>query len=52
MYHDSLAVQCTYGWSNEGGEDGDVKEGSELPGGWERVEIALNLVRRWLGSVW
>ena len=24
-----------YGWS----EDGDRKEGSEIPGGWERVEI-------------
>ena len=40
VYHVPLAVQCIYGWSNEGGEDGDGKEGSELPGGWERVEIA------------
>ena len=27
MYHVSLAVQCRYGWSDEGGEDGDGKEG-------------------------
>ena len=27
MYHVSLAVQCIYGWSDEGGEDGDGKEG-------------------------
>ena len=40
MYHVPLAVQCIYGWSNEGSEDGDGKEGSELPEGWERVEIA------------
>ena len=33
--------------SNEGGEDGDRKERSELPGGWERVEkIAWLLVCR------
>ena len=35
-----------YGWSNEGHEDGDGKEGSELPGGWERKEIAWPLVCR------
>ena len=35
-----MAVHCIYGWSDEGDEDGDGKEGSELPGGWERVEIA------------
>ena len=23
VYHVSLAVQCIYGWSDEGGEDGD-----------------------------
>ena len=27
-----LAVQCIYGW-NDGGEDGDGKEGSEILGG-------------------
>ena len=42
MIHVSLVVQCIYGWSNEGGEDGE--EGSELPGEWERVEIAWPLV--------
>ena len=46
MYHVSLAVQCIYGWSDEGGEDGDGKEGSELPGEWERVKIAWSLVCR------
>ena len=28
--HVPLAVQCIYEWSDEGGEDGDGKEGSEL----------------------
>ena len=27
-------------YMDEGGEDGDGKEGSELTEGWERVEIA------------
>ena len=40
MYHISLAVQCIYRWSDEGGEDVDGKEGSELHGGWERVEMS------------
>ena len=44
VYHVPLAVQCIYGWSNEGGEDGDGKERSEFPGGCERVEIAWPLV--------
>ena len=35
VYHVPLAVQCTYGFSDEGGEDGDEKEGREIPGGWE-----------------
>ena len=34
------------GWIDEGGEDGDGKEGTELPGGWERVDIAWHLVCR------
>ena len=34
------------GWSDEGGEDGDGKEGSEIPRGWERVYIACPLVCR------
>ena len=44
MYHVPLAVQCVYGWNDEGSEDGDGKEWSELPGAWERVEIADDLV--------
>ena len=32
MFHVPLAVQCIYGWSDEGGEDGGGKEGSELHG--------------------
>ena len=46
VYHVSLTIQCIYGWSDEGGEDGDGKEGSELPGGWERVEIVWPFVYR------
>ena len=40
MYHVPLAVICVYGWSDEGNECSDGKEGSEIPGGWERVEIS------------
>ena len=29
-----------------------MKEGSELPGGWERVEVAWPLVCRLVGSMW
>ena len=43
VYHVPYAVQCIHGWSDEG-EDGDGKEGSELHGRWERVEIAWPLV--------
>ena len=46
MHHVSLAIYCIYGWSDEGGEDGDRKEVSELSGEWERVEIAWPLVCR------
>ena len=46
MYHVPLAVQCIYGCSDEGGEDGDGKEGSEIYGVWEKVEIAWSLVCR------
>ena len=46
MYHVSLAFQCIYGLSDEGDEDMDGKEGSELPGGWKRVGIAWPLVGR------
>ena len=46
MYYVPLAVQCIYGKSDEGGEDGYGKEGSELHEGWERVKIAWPLVCR------
>ena len=46
MYHVPLDVQRIYGWGNERGEDGEGKEGSELPGRWEIVEIAWPLVCR------
>ena len=39
MYHVPLALQCIYESSDEGGEDGDRKEGIEIPGEGERVEI-------------
>ena len=32
VHHVPLVFQCIYGWSDEGGEDGDGKEGSEIPG--------------------
>ena len=32
MYHVSMAVPRIYGWTDEGGEDGDGKEGREIPG--------------------
>ena len=51
MYYVPIAVKCIYGW-RDGGEDGDGKEGSELSGGWERVEIAWPLVCRSLGYIW
>ena len=35
MHKVPLSVQCIYGWSGDGGEDGDVKKGSKIPGGWE-----------------
>ena len=45
MYHVSLAVQCIYGRSDEGGGNGDGKKGSEITGGGEKVEIVRRLVR-------
>ena len=44
VYQVPLAVQCIYGRSDEVDEDVDGKEGSELPGGLGRVEIAWPLV--------
>ena len=46
MYHVSLAVQRIYGCNDEGGEDGDGKEGSEISGGWKKVVITWPLVCR------
>ena len=37
MQHVSFSVQCIYGRSDDGCEDEDAKEGSELSGGWKRV---------------
>ena len=44
MSHVPLAAQCIYGWSEEEGKDGDGKNGSEIPGGWEGLEIVWPLV--------
>ena len=46
MHHVPLAIQRIYVWRNEVGEGGDGKEGSELPGGSERLENACPLVCR------
>ena len=35
-----LALQCIYRRSDEGSENGDGEEGSEISAGWERMEIA------------
>ena len=40
MYHIPLTLQCIYGSSDEGGENGDEEEGSEISGGGKKVEIA------------
>ena len=39
MYNIPLAFQCIYGRSDEGGEDGDELEESEIHGGRKKVEI-------------
>ena len=68
MYYVPLAVQCIYGWSDEGGEDEDGKEGSEIPEGWERrlpgllyaddlalrdeLEEDLRVMVGWFAKVW
>ena len=38
-----MYLQCIYGRSDEGGENGDGDEGSESSGGGMRVEIAWPL---------
>ena len=39
-----IIIIIIYGWSGEGGEGGDGKVESDIPGGWERVEITRSLV--------
>ena len=39
-----MAFQCAYEHSDEGSENGDGKDGSEIPVGVERVKIALPLL--------
>ena len=39
-------------YMDEGGEGGDGSGGSEIPEGWEKVEITRPLVCRLLISVW
>ena len=46
MYHIPLDLQCIYGRSDEGGENGDGEEGSEILEGGKRVEIAWPIVCR------
>ena len=46
VYYVPLAFHCIYGLSNEGGEDEDVKEGSEILVGGEMVKIGWPLVCR------
>ena len=41
-----LGFQCIYGCNDERGENGDRKEGSEIHGGRERMEITWTLVCR------
>ena len=51
MHHVPLAFQCIYGYSDERGENGDGKEGSDIPGGWERMEIDLRVMAGQLAEV-
>ena len=46
MYHVPLALQCIFGRSDEGGENGDGEEGSEVSGGEKKVENDWLLVCR------
>ena len=46
MYYVPLAFQCLNRYKDEGDENGDGEEGSEVSGRGERVEIALPLVCR------
>ena len=40
MYHAPFVFQCIYECSDEGLENGDGEDGSEIPGARERVNIA------------
>ena len=48
MYHVLLGFQYIYGWS-DGGEEGDGKERSEIPGGGESGDyLASCMQMTWL----
>ena len=44
MYHIPMALQCIYGPNDEGDENRYGKEGSEIPGGGERLVITRSLL--------
>ena len=44
MYHGLLTLQCKYGSNDEGGKNGNGKEGSEISGGRKRMEVAWPFV--------
>ena len=46
VYHVPLALQFIYGHSDEGDENGDGEEGSEISGGGKKVQITYPLVCR------
>ena len=46
MYHVPLALQCIYERRDEGGENGDGEEGSEISGVRKGVETAWPLICR------
>ena len=52
MHHISLVVQCKYGSIDEGGEDIDGKEGSEVPGGWERESRDFLALASYIQMTW
>ena len=50
MYHVPLAIKCIYGYIDEGGENGDEEEGSEISGGGKKTGNCLTSCMRmtWL----
>ena len=50
LYHVLLALQCVYGCS-DGVKNKDGEDEGNIPGGGERMDIALPLVCRELGFV-